>query len=239
MRIALLTTLLLAACAPMGRSLEPAVPATQVPAVRGAAAADEAAGVEFIVNAHAWSGFPDDLDVVTPLLVTIENNGDVPLRIRYRELDLVTDAGVELAAMPPFDVEGTAVEPVTVRMWPSSRFLVAPYMSPTYPFHDRWGGPFAYDPFYYDDTFTSFQRVNLPTGDMIARALPEGVLQPGGRVTGFVYFQNPPETAERVTFTAELVNAETGDQFGIVRIPFTLRPAFAALADPVDAYPAI
>jgi hypothetical protein len=56
---------------------------------------------------------------------------------------------------------------------------------------------------------------------MIVKALPEGVLEPGGRVTGFVYFEEV-EDVPRVRFVAQLVNASTGARFGTLTIPFVV-----------------
>jgi hypothetical protein len=55
---------------------------------------------------------------------------------------------------------------------------------------------------------------------MIQKALPEGVLDPGGRVTGYPYFQNVKKDVGMVELTNELVNAKDGEIFGVVRIPF-------------------
>jgi hypothetical protein len=55
---------------------------------------------------------------------------------------------------------------------------------------------------------------------MIQRALPEGALDPGGFVKGFVYF--PPLHRGRygVTFTMALVDAKTNENFGTIDVPF-------------------
>jgi hypothetical protein len=47
----------------------------------------------------------------------------------------------------------------------------------------------------------------------------------GGRVSGFVYFQDVPEHIGRVDFQLELVDAGTGRAFGTVRIPFLTEDA--------------
>jgi hypothetical protein len=57
---------------------------------------------------------------------------------------------------------------------------------------------------------------------MIAEVLPEGVLEPGGRVEGFLYFERVDPQAPRVRFRADLTSADTGEVFGEVSIPFTV-----------------
>jgi hypothetical protein len=68
-------------------------------------------------------------------------------------------------------------------------FYVAPYLRRHYPFFTPFNGPFLHDPFYYDSFHPAMKRVSLPTGDMVQKALPEGVLEPGGRITGFLYLE--------------------------------------------------
>jgi hypothetical protein len=49
--------------------------------------------------------------------------------------------------------------------------------------------------------------------------LPEGVLDNGGRITGFLYFGGL-DHPQSVSFTADLVDASTGAHFGRIVIPF-------------------
>lgn len=62
-------------------------------------------------------------------------------------------------------------------------------------------------------------RVDLPSVDMLQKALPEGVLDPGGRITGFVYFEELRDGA-RIDFTIRLFDAVTGESFGALELPF-------------------
>lgn len=100
------------------------------------------------------------------------------------------------------------------------------YVSPSYGDFWRglqpWAGPFPTDAVYYD-TYLAQWPVNLPTEDMLRRALPEGVVVNGGEVSGFLYFQDVPPGTEYVSFQFDLVDANTGQQFGTVRIPFLRR----------------
>jgi hypothetical protein len=58
---------------------------------------------------------------------------------------------------------------------------------------------------------------------MLAKAIPEGVIEANGRLTGFLYFQQVQ--GDTVTFTMELVDAKTGESFGHIQIPFVVRTA--------------
>lgn len=186
------------------------------------------AGVRVEVKADAWSGFPLELTEVIPLLVTIENNGAVPIRLRYPEFSLAGN-GERSAALPPFEIRGTEAEPIGTTLldpypFALSGFYVAPHLSRFYPGLVPFGGAFAFDPLYFDRYYPAFVRVRLPTGDMIQKALPEGVLEPGGKVTGFLYFEDIDVEGKEdlATFALDLVNASTQGHVATVRLPLEI-----------------
>ncbi|RPI52558.1 MAG: hypothetical protein EHM55_16235 [Acidobacteria bacterium] len=180
------------------------------------------AGIHIEVVADAWPGSWDFGDV-QPLLVTIENKSETRLRIRYDQFAVVGPGGDRVATLPPFDIRETAVvDPwFTPGRYPYgvNGFWVAPYLSKYYPDLRPFDGPFVYDPWYYSTFYAAMRRVRLPTNDMLLRTLPEGVLEPGGRVTGFVYLEDRPESGDECTFVADLVSADNGELFGRVRVP--------------------
>jgi hypothetical protein len=58
----------------------------------------------------------------------------------------------------------------------------------------------------------------LERRERLYRALPEGVLEPGGRVTGFLYFEDiDVGKDDKATFVTDLVNASTGQTVGAIR----------------------
>lgn len=183
----------------------------------------ETSGVTVEIDTEAWRGEPERFDKVLPLLVRITNDGEVPLRIRHTDFALVTGAGERVAATPPFELrarETVTVDPRFnpydvsyrgfypygfVRLWPSGRIAYVGY--PYGPFRD----------------FRRFETVQLPTSDMVSGALPETVVEPGDRVTGFVYFVDDDDVVDldhagRVTFEAALVNAETREPIDTIAI---------------------
>ncbi|MEW6300382.1 MAG: hypothetical protein AB1671_22035 [Thermodesulfobacteriota bacterium] len=214
------TFLFLSGCATA--TLQPAPWANIVPGP-GAGAVAEQAGVRIEARAGAWRGIPTDLaDVVTPLLVTLTNESAQPLRVRYQEFQLVSATGETFAALPPFAVEGTVTQRIRPPLSPFFGFGVAPYLSPYYPWAAPFDGPFAFDPLYYHRYYPTFVRVRigLPTADMLEAALPEGVVEPQGRIAGFLYFERVGEEVARVDFRAELIDAQTEEDFGVITIPF-------------------
>jgi hypothetical protein len=195
-------------------TLVPGPGATPVPAGRVTGAAASAAGVTVMAWPEAWTAAPRSLPtLVTPFLVTIDNAGSVPIRVRHDDFELVTADGGRLAARGPYQITGFALERAP---YP---YL---YAGPGFGFYRpyRWGwGPFG-DPFWDEMYFRDpWVRVPMPTADMVAMALPETVVQPGGRVTGFLYFEHAGRSVKQVDLTAQLHDA-SGAPLGVVTIPF-------------------
>lgn len=214
---------LLAGCA---TDLQPA------PRALAAAGLEDAAystvnDVRIVAQASEWPGSEPIKQQVTPLRVVIENNSDKPLRVAYNEFTLVTQEGETYSALPLYRIEGTVEEAETVGAYTPitdpgfiySDFVIAPYLDGFYPGIGTVAGPFYYDPLYYDTNYTYWDKTALPTPAMRVLALPEGVVNSGGRVEGWLYFEEVYD-AEEVVFRADLVNSRTGDEFGEVRIPF-------------------
>jgi hypothetical protein len=145
---------------------------------------------------------------VTPILVIVENGSSVPLRLRYSQFALDAPSGRRFVARALSDLIPAASVGVrfgVVGGSPRSRF--------------PWD-PFADDPFSYDPSIR--RQVALPTADMVQNALPETLVEPAARVRGFLYFEKV-RGAERVTLHGDLVNARTGEIFGVVSIPFIVK----------------
>jgi len=219
----LIPMLLSAGCGGPAR-LRPAPTVRTVPGDDKSAVA-AAEGVRMVVETDKWSGNPGNLEqVVAPLRVTIENRSEQPLRIRYNEFTLTSASGFTYAAIPPYKVEGSVTTPTTGLdpHFTYSGFYYAPYYRPYFRGLSPWRHPWAYDPLYYHDHY-NYWRTPLPTDDMLEMAIPEGVLEPEGRISGFIYFQRLDNDLNQVTFNAGLVNAQTGDLFGSIGIPFTVK----------------
>jgi hypothetical protein len=58
---------------------------------------------------------------------------------------------------------------------------------------------------------------------MLEKAIPEGVLESGGQLSGFVYFERLDKRLKRIEFKADLINARTGIKFGSIHIPFVFQ----------------
>ena len=199
-------------------------PAPQARTVRTnePAAFSEVAGVRLVVVPNQWSGSPADLgELVTIFRVEIENGSDQPLRIRYREFKLVEPGSFTNTAIPPYQVEGTVVKPVFLPqtyVYPRG-FQLAPHYRTGIEDTSRPRHPWDYDD--YTPRYNLWASP-LPTEEMLAKGIPEGVLEPEGRISGFLCFEKLPENLDRITFEADLVSARIGLTFGTVRIPFVI-----------------
>lgn len=190
----------------------------------GVGATATAADVRVVARAQAWKWDPTDLKTkATPFLVELHNDGTHPVLVRYNRITLTDADGHVFNAMPPYDVDAKLTESYTVMnpYYGFDRFAIAPYLSRWYPRFSRYAGAFVYDPAYYSPYITRYRDVRLPTADMVQRALPEGVLSPGGTAAGFVYFEPLHRDAKTLTLSVDMVDAVTGNVLGTARIPFT------------------
>lgn len=222
-----MVVLTLVGCAPL--HLRPA-PGAQIVPTAPLAAADHDAGVRIVVQPDAWRGTPEHLDrELTPMKVTIDNGSDRPLRICYEDFILETGDKLQLLPLPPLDIRGQVTERSDTPIYLPSyaivpRFIhrvfrVAPWYAPYYPSLSRWNNTWAINHAYYDIYYPRW-TVELPTADMVARAMPEGVIEPGGRLSGFLYFPTLDDDPERVTFKANLSSAREDVLFATLRVPF-------------------
>jgi len=204
------------------RELVPAPGAQTLPG-QPRVAEETVEGVRVQVDSAAWrSG--QIYEVLSPVRVTIENGSGRPLRIAYGEFTLGGPSGFRLAALPPYQAAAADAAAGSVGVPPGfvgSGFFVAPGAARFYRGVLPWHGAFPYDPVYYNRWYGAWPS-SLPNEELLRQGLPEGVLQPGGRVTGFLYFKDQPKGTE-LRFYASLVGAESGQSFGTVAIPFTVK----------------
>ena len=192
----------------------------------------QADGVTLRVEPGAWPGPRSVETAVTPLKVTFENNGTRPVAIRYDHVALVTQDGKRLTALPPFQAQreaaGTVIPPapLTDLRFGYRRFFVAPHLRWYYSRLSPFRSPFLYDRLYYDRYVDYWASRHIAMEQVRRNAIPEGVLEPGGQITGYLYFEDvADEDVLQVTFHADLVDAATGDALARVEVPFNVSRA--------------
>lgn len=216
----------LTACGGSSAAMKPAPTAQKVEGKKNAAQA-AAAGVTVMAKADTWSGEGDVRDKVTPVNIVLINDSDQPLAIRYEHFALTSGNGQRFAALPPFQLREMAIAPIAVRSgspikpeWKGEQFEVAGAYVPLYRDAPAAKETLDYDAAYYNQYYSEWQQGDLPNNDVMKRALPEGILRPGGRVEGYLYFENVPEKTKQVQLRTTLVNAETEQVMDRVSIPF-------------------
>jgi hypothetical protein len=188
-------------------------------AAAGDAAATTAADIQVAVGTRAWRGWPSALSrFVTPVHVSLVNRSLAPVRLRHDDFALVRAEGRRLAAVLPQEVRGVVYDRPPAAL-PSAGFSLGGEADPVEP---DWvlGGPTwgaSADP-----VGRVGEQFMLPSPDVLNHALREGVLEPSQTASGFLYFERGPAHADRVEFTARLVDARTGATLGRAVIPVTL-----------------
>jgi len=220
-----LVVLLLPAC----MQPSPLSPAPEAQTVTGETKAAQATAMNVSVVAQTeWKGEPDVVDNVTPVRIAVDNNGARPVKLAYRNFSLVSPEGGQFASLPPYEVTGTIQDPQVAygstvgAGFHHSGFHLAGHYGPIYPGLSLYGSRFFHDPHYHDTYYSYWEQQPLPTEYMLEQALPEGALDPGGSLEGYLYFQKVPQRMGSVTLRYDLVDPDTNERFGEIRIPFTV-----------------
>lgn len=240
----MVAAVVLVGCVPV---LVPGAGAMRVPGSQNYAFT-EVDGVRLWASGAAWDGIPASLpEVMTPVLVTIANHSGQKLRLTTKDFSLSGNSGVRYSALPPFpgEMQGEAPRAFEITLADYHPAVpvrpgrpahpVRPGPPPSHPnhfwvvrpghFHSHlpvW--PFAWlwwDAAWHHRWYSSWPT-RLPSEDMLRRALPDGVLDDGGTVSGFVYFQQVGRESV-VELQFELHHADTGADLGVARVPFEVR----------------
>ena len=182
-------------------------------------------GVQVTAQVASWPNDANADRMVTPLRIIVQNEAREPVLVRYADFTLETSAGKQYP-IPPLHVEDrranlefpTTASPVRANIVYKS-FRVAPQYRMHYRGLVPYDGPFDHDAGYYDAHYGYWGSTALPTDEMISRALPEGVVDPGGYVAGYMYFQKVKSSA-RMVLHAALPGAKSGEVAGMVALPF-------------------
>jgi len=192
------------------------------------AAVVSTAGIEVIAENDAWSGEPQRFKRVHPVLVRITNDGDVPVRVRAQDFALVTGSGLRLTGLAPFDVQGSEVEANDHTIYPYGAlsfnyFRLGHGSNFGHGFHGIGSSHGFHHPGLLALAHTpTFTRIDLPTADMVSKALPERIVEPGERVAGFVYFPRVGDEIRDFRLEFDMVAPDASEEWQAqASIPFT------------------
>ena len=173
-------------------------------------------GVTVTVQAGAWMGTPRELELyVLPVHVALRNDTSAGVTITAQDIVLLDDEGRQYNPIPPAEVAQMlqaaafrATPSVVFAPWPHRRSLASPYFYD--PFYDPFG-PWWYPAPRY-----------VPVHDIFGLALQPGVVRPGARLEGVVYFARPARSARQFELVvAYQVDGVPGRQE--LRFPFALQ----------------
>jgi hypothetical protein len=198
------------------------VPAPKANLVAEAAAVDTEGGVRFVATFDDWRGLADRLpDDVTPIKIRIVNRSSEPISILYERFALRGHRGRLYRAVPaiplahaPLVAAMGAIKP----MFAVSSFEVAARYHDAYPELPAWPHRLGRDDSYYERAYKRWNG-HPPGRELCRLAMPEGVLDPGGEITGYVYFENPTSSESSLALTARLTSGRDGRPVASLEIP--------------------
>jgi hypothetical protein len=201
------------------------VPASTAKVIAGApkAAFQEAAGVRCSADTGAWpDGAPKPPESVVAIKVRVRNESGKAIRLLAEDFVLVGKGGQKYRPIPVLPLDGESL-PRLNPVYASVRFYVAPRFRAAYPTLEPWSAALERDQALYDRQFDRWGKTR-PTLQMIRMALPEGVLEDGGLISGFLFFESPLDDEDRVSFQADFSPGDgSADSVASLEIPFRVR----------------
>jgi len=207
-------------------------------------------GLRLVGAGDAWNNNPYDLpNYMTPILVDIENHTGKDVRISYGDFSLTDERGFRYAAINPYTTaaqvgmnesatrldDGARVTLAAYtgrsdahrarpapRRREHRRFFVRPRARVFFHYYDPWVYPFYDAPYYGDRVVVWTDRSpSPPSEDVLRLGLPEGVVKPGGRISGFLYFQNAGQHGQhlRLSWAA---HTPAGKPVATLSVPFNV-----------------
>ena len=161
--------------------------------------------VKITISSNAWNGNPENLPkYLTPFFIDIENNTGSPITIQYDDIVLIDQFRNQYNALLPDIASNIAMEK-SRRKWYFRPSISIGFGSGGY-YGGRYGigyGGYGYgypyyrSPFYwpynyayYNDYYSSYYDQDY--SDLFTKALIPGIIRPGARLSGFVFFKKLP-----------------------------------------------
>lgn len=200
------------------------VPAPSAQVISGApnAAYSAAAGVGCSADVGAWPERAKEVPTqVVPVKIRIKNHSGKAIRLLAEDFVLVGKNGRSYRPVPvlPLDPNGL---PRLNPIYAATKFYVAPIFRSAYPTFEPWSSQLARDAALYDRQFHRWGK-QRPTPEMVRMALPEGVLDDGGAISGFLFFESPLDDEDHVSFQADFEQGDGAGTVASVEIPFRVR----------------
>jgi hypothetical protein len=201
--------------------LAPGQDAELVPEVATSAVAVDS-GIRVVASLGDSGGMQKELpDQVAPIKIRVVNRGQRPVSILYEHFSLEGKRGRRYHVVPAVPLTHATllagmgpIQPI----FASSNFEVAARYHDIYPSLDASPSPLPREQG-GDDPRASLWATRAPDREVCRMELPEGVLGPGGEITGYLYFEDPTRSESALTLVANLVSQPNGDTVASVKIP--------------------
>lgn len=200
------------------------VPAPSAQIISGApnAAYSAAAGVGCSADVGAWPERAKEVPAqVVPVKIRVRNQSGHAIRLLAEDFTLVGKSGRSYRPVPVLPLAPDDL-PRFNPIYAATKFYVAPIFRNAYPTLEPWSSQLARDDGLYQRQFRRWGKQS-PTLEMIRMALPEGVLDDGGVISGFLFFESPLSDEDRVTFQADFEQGDGSGKVASVEIPFRVR----------------
>jgi hypothetical protein len=201
--------------------LAPGEDAQLVPSAATAAVAIDA-GVRVVASLSDWRGTPMALpDQVTPIKIRVVNHGKRPVSILYEHFSLAGRRSRHYQVVPAIPLAHATllagmgpIQPI----FATSNFEVAARYHDIYPSLDVSPSPLPRER-QGEASAATLWATRAPNREVCRMELPEGVLGPGGEITGYLYFEDPTRSEKSLMLVADFVAQESGDKVASIKIP--------------------
>jgi hypothetical protein len=191
------------------------------------------AGIRIMAEPGVWFGPENDGKQIVPIRITIANNSEFPMLIRYSDFYIVgIETGNVYPALPPYFFD-PAEEADTVKApgvttsknyFDCEKFGVAPYNAWMYPDLPEWTGMFTYERMFYNLYYQLWAKKKLySVNELVRSEIPEGVLLNNGFMHGFIYFETFKKHEKKVVLNFRICEARRGLVFQSISIPFIVK----------------
>lgn len=187
------------------------------------------AGVQIrVMPVMQTSRYQNEMDY-RPANVEIRNQSGRPLRIRYDAFALES-GGEEFDAVPVYRLDLTGGMPgiggLPPAAWEHREFSVAGEYAEMFPDLPTYEGEFQTTTVDAYRAPGAAEAAGFRDRALLADVIPEGVIASGGRVEGTMWFDIDDADADStLVFSATLVDAASGEEFGEISVPFDLTRA--------------
>ena len=161
-----------------------------------------------------------------PARVEIRNRSERPLRVRYDAFALQAGGTMQAGPVPVLLIDAGRDIPgmggLSGEEWDQRSFELSGDYAVIYPDRKVYEGEFEGTTVDAYRSRSGGEVSGLRDRALLASTIPEGVIMPGGRVEGTLWFDNVAQADSTLVFTMDLVDASTGEEFGTIEVPFDL-----------------